>query len=436
MRDHFETSEHQEYLCRLDGRVGPATLMTQVCHRLNGDVDVEALRRAVGRLAEAHPLLRRAFAEHDGYVVLRDGRDRADLEVVEVPDDRAALDWCQAALRRPVDLWAGPCWTVSLARTGTGSSYLLLCAHMALLDHHSLDLLVDDLAVLYGAELGAGTGQPPAAEPIDDVLDRLFELGEEQAEEDLDWWLDTFGRLGPVETGADLTDPFDAAPDGPPPAPGGHLAQAHVPSGGIVPAVRRLRVSPFAAYTAALLGALGGPAATRSFRVAFVVDMRSFLDCERVVGQLSQAAVLRVDVPPGIGFADLSRRVAHQAAESLGHQAVPFERVVVELKRRGVPVHLLAPVSVNYSLLRAIDWPGATAEAIELDSTSALDDTAGLGGYFDQLDGQEQLRIKLYAAASSYSAGRTDELLAETRRCLEIGLASPDQPLAAGTPTA
>lgn len=166
------------------------------------------------------------------------------------------------------------------------------------------------------------------------------------------------------------------------------------------------------------------------------MDMRSFLDCERVVGQLSQAAVLRVDVPPGIGFADLSRRVAHQAAESLGHQAVPFERVVVELKRRGVPVHLLAPVSVNYSLLRAIDWPGATAEAIELDSTSALDDTAGLGGYFDQLDGQEQLRIKLYAAASSYSAGRTDELLAETRRCLEIGLASPDQPLAAGTPTA
>lgn len=219
MRDHFETSEHQEYLCRLDGRVGPATLMTQVCHRLNGDVDVEALRRAVGRLAEAHPLLRRAFAEHDGYVVLRDGRDRADLEVVEVPDDRAALDWCQAALRRPVDLWAGPCWTVSLARTGTGSSYLLLCAHMALLDHHSLDLLVDDLAVLYGAELGAGTGQPPAAEPIDDVLDRLFELGEEQAEEDLDWWLDTFGRLGPVETGADLTDPFDAAPDGPPRPP-------------------------------------------------------------------------------------------------------------------------------------------------------------------------------------------------------------------------
>ncbi|MEU6076194.1 condensation domain-containing protein [Micromonospora sp. NPDC047074] len=434
MRDYFETSEHQEYLCRLDGRVDPAMLTTQACYRLDGDLDVDAVRRAVSLLGEAHSLLRRAFDERDGFVVLRDGGGRADLEVVEVTDDRAAVDWCQAALRRPLDLWSGPCWAVSLARTGTGSAYLLLRAHTALLDHQSLDLLVDDLAVLYRAELDAGAARLPAAEAVDDVLDRLFELGEEQADDDLGWWLDTFSRLDPVETGADLLDPFDASPDAPATALGGHLVEAHLPSGEIVPAIRRLRVSPFAAYTAALLGAVGEPASTRSFRVAFVVDMRSFLDCERVVGQLSQASVLRVDVPAGIGLADLSRRVANQAAESLGHQAVPFERVVVELKRRGVPVHLLAPLSVNFSVLRVVDWPGAEAGVIELDRATGADDT-GLGGYFDQLDGEGRLRIRLSAAAGSHSAGRAAELLAATRRHLEAGLAVPDRPLAATVPT-
>jgi hypothetical protein len=119
--------------------------------RLAGALEVGALEGALGELVRRHEALRTTLRE-------REGRPEQviapfigfSLRVEEVaPGEVAARAAALAA--EPFDLAAGPLFRAALLRAGPAGHLLLLCIHHAVVDGWSMELLLRELAVVYGA---------------------------------------------------------------------------------------------------------------------------------------------------------------------------------------------------------------------------------------------------------------------------------------------
>ncbi|MFD3938565.1 amino acid adenylation domain-containing protein [Streptomyces sp. NPDC058611] len=137
---------------------------------LGGDVDPEALRTAVQRLLDRHPLLRAAFRQHsDGPVVQVIGADVAlpwrftDLTGQDpARQAAAALEVAAAERGRGFDLGAPPLMRAALVRLDAQRSVLLLTMHHIIVDGWSVSLVMRELLDGYrpGAPAAATAADP------------------------------------------------------------------------------------------------------------------------------------------------------------------------------------------------------------------------------------------------------------------------------------
>ncbi|GAA1771573.1 AMP-binding protein [Nonomuraea bangladeshensis] len=123
--------------------------------RVHDPLDLAALRRALADLAARHDALRMTFPG-GGVAEIADGL-APDLERVE--GGTAALT---GALRAAFDARRGPLLRAVVAETPDGGRLLGLAAYPLVCDAWSLDLLVQELGILYGAAYhGRPAGLPP-----------------------------------------------------------------------------------------------------------------------------------------------------------------------------------------------------------------------------------------------------------------------------------
>ncbi|MDX2392694.1 amino acid adenylation domain-containing protein [Streptomyces sp. DK15] len=165
---------------------------------LGGDVDPEALRAAVQRLLDRHPLLRAAFRQHpDGPVVQVIGADVAvpwaftDLSGQDADRQRAAVLETAAAERdRGFDLGAPPLMRAALVRLGAERSLLILTMHHIIVDGWSVSLVMREL--LDGYRPGV-----PAADTAVDPTYRAYTgwLAGREREPARDAWRDALAGL-------------------------------------------------------------------------------------------------------------------------------------------------------------------------------------------------------------------------------------------------
>ncbi|PJT50177.1 non-ribosomal peptide synthetase, partial [Streptomyces albidoflavus] len=142
--------ERMWFLSRMDGAAATYNIPLPVA--LRHPLDLDALRAALGDVADRHESLRTVFGEEDGAIhqrVLPPGTLRPELHVVDCPDEERAAH-VAAAMRRSFDLardsalWAGV--------FGTGDTRtLLLVLHHSAADGWSLRPLADDLGTAYAA---------------------------------------------------------------------------------------------------------------------------------------------------------------------------------------------------------------------------------------------------------------------------------------------
>ncbi|WP_432155201.1 condensation domain-containing protein, partial [Streptomyces tricolor] len=164
--DRIPLSPAQRRLWFLQRLEGPnATYNVPMALRLKGELDLSALREALGDLVERHESLRTVFPEADGtpYQHIRDGdAARPVVEVVEL--DATALD---AALTRAVAHAFELATEIPLRATlfvlGPDEHVLLLLAHHIASDGWSTDPLAHDLSVAYAARRA---GRAPDWEPL------------------------------------------------------------------------------------------------------------------------------------------------------------------------------------------------------------------------------------------------------------------------------
>ncbi|MEV0119910.1 amino acid adenylation domain-containing protein, partial [Streptomyces sp. NPDC050844] len=305
--------------------------------RMEGALDLEALKAALGDVADRHETLRTVFPDADGepwQQVLEGAAGRPALDVR--PADAGRLEeQLAAASGRGFDLSTELPWRVSLLRVAPEESVLLLVVHHIASDGWSMGVLARDLRVAYEARCA---GRTPGWEALpvqyaDYALWQREALGDPGDPESvisgqLAYWRDALAGAPP-----ELALPVDRARRGEPSFQGGSVpvsvdADTHRR---LVAVAARGRATMFMLVHAALSVLLSRMGAGSDIPVGTGIAGRGDAQLEGLSGFFVNTLVLRADLEGDPSFAEVLRRVRETDLAAYAHQDVPFERLVEEL---------------------------------------------------------------------------------------------------------
>ncbi|MFI7118871.1 non-ribosomal peptide synthase/polyketide synthase [Amycolatopsis sp. NPDC049868] len=394
--------------------------------RLRGDLDLEALRAALGDVIGRHEVLRTVFEEHDG------GPYQRVLDAPEIPFavedcDEAGLDARIAELSRtPFDLALEIPVRLRVLRLGEGDQVISLVLHHSATDEWSDRPFLGDLTSAYQARL-AGDSPVWTDLPVqyaDFALwqkDFLTRHGAAQVA----YWAESL-RGAPDE----LTLPLDRPRPLQPTGKGGKVKSPL--SGELSGAVRDLAAkagaSPFMVLQAAVAALLHRTGAGDDIPLGAPIAGRTDAALDDLVGFFVNTLVLRTDLSGEPTFAALLDRVREADLAAFSNGDLPFESVVERLNPPRVPGrNPLFQVMVGYHRQSdAHDVFGLPAEWFEMDTGMAKFDL-----HFTMVDDGATATLMLEYAEDLAGEATAVRLLDRLTSLLEQVTAEPERSVAA-----
>lgn len=317
-------STAQERLWVLDRLDGPdPAYHVPLVVRLRGDTCRDAMARAFGAVCGRHEALRTGFEEHDGVPRQRVHEDLPVLAYQEV--DEAALDaWLTRELRAPFDLAQPPLIRGTLVRVSAAEHVLCIVAHHIVTDGASMEILANELAAFYAADV-RGLPPPVLAEARVAAIDAAaWQRAEADDDAALARAAEPLANMPALTLKRRTADPVVES------LPGQHVSFACAPDlpGRLERLCRDEGVTLFMALLAAFEVVLARAAGQRRFAVGVPVSGRTHPDLHGVVGFLVNTVAIPADVDPRGSFRALLRDVRRRCIEAYAHQSVPFERIV------------------------------------------------------------------------------------------------------------
>lgn len=370
----------QQRLWFLDQLEPDSPLYNVACAvRLRGALDVGVLSQSLDDVVRRHEVLRTRFAERDGEPVQTpDGVDRILVDVEYAPTDAAespeayARRRAREEARRPFDLATGPLVRVHLVRLSVDDHLFVFTAHHIVSDAWSMDVLVRELATLYGA-FSAGRQSPLPDLDIQyadyAVWQRTWLTGQ-TLDTQIGYWVRQLAGLAPLDLPGDRPRP---------------------PVQTFRGATHRFEVERSIAEAVAALGTREGATLFMTLLTAFAsllhrytgqtdlavgspVAGRSRREVEPLIGFFVNTLVLRIDAASDPAFVDLLGQVRETTLEAYAHQDLPFERLVEALQperdRSRSPLFQVMFVLQNAPQTR-IEAPGLALEPESLDAGAA-----------------------------------------------------------------
>ncbi|GGW82893.1 non-ribosomal peptide synthetase/type I polyketide synthase [Streptomyces lomondensis] len=330
--------------------------------RLDGPLDVQALRWALDRVADRHPALRTVFGDTDG-VPYQEIRDRMPLDC-PVEDHTGATE--EEALRsvladdHGLDLASGPLVAARLLRLSPDRHLLFLLAHHIVFDSSSTAVLARDLAAYYRARRGGG----PEPRPLPELP-----AATRPGPASLDFWRHYLGDA------PELTLPTDRPR--PPVRSGAGASLTHALDAELVGGLRtfagRHRATLFMTLTSAIGAVLGRFGGQRDVVIGTAVAARP-AGAEDHVGLFLDTVPLRLDLTGDPDFATLLGRVRASSTAAFEHSGVPFDELVGALNPRRDPGrNPLFQVMVEYENEGGAEFdpPRLTATLLDVPSARA-----------------------------------------------------------------
>ncbi|GIG59728.1 hypothetical protein Lfu02_41000 [Longispora fulva] len=362
------------FLHKLEGPT--ATYHLPFAVRLEGDLDVDALRAAIVDLVARHESLRTVFPEHEGQPrqhVLDPADVVCELYLRDV--DEAALPAALAeASRVGFDLAHDLPVRATLFAVSPGRHVLLLLVHHIVADGWSVGPLAADLSAAYAARLdGVAAQLPPLPAQYADYTRWQGELlGDERdpgslASEQLDYWRKTLAGA-PEE----LALPYDR----PRPAIASHrgaIEEFHLDAdlhAALLRTARQGDATLFMVLQAGLAGLLSRLGAGDDVPIGTAVAGRLDDALDHLVGFFVNTLVLRTDLSGRPSFAGLLDRVREADLAAYAHQDIPFEQLVEAVNpTRSMSRHPLFQVmlTLQNTAPAGFDLPGLAARPEPLD---------------------------------------------------------------------
>jgi amino acid adenylation domain-containing protein len=365
------------FLAQLDERASAAYLIFAGV-RLQGALNVAALRAALDHTVARHEALRTRFASVDGAAVqviaaADEGFVLAEVDLSSHPQPQAHLEHLAAEeARARFDLAHGPLIRGRLLRLAPDDHVLLITMHHIVSDGWSMGVLVNEFSALYAA-FAEGRPDPLPALPVQyadyAVWQRRWITGD-VLQRQLDFWrAHLSGAPALLELPTDRPRP--AVQD----HAGAHLAfelDADL-SAALKDLGRRHGTTLFMTLLAAWAVLLARLSGQSEVVIGTPVANRTRAEVEPLIGFFVNTLALRVDLSANPTVAALLAQVRASTLAAQAHQGLPFDQVVEALK----PMRSLAhsPVfQVMFAWQNApegtLALPGLQLQPVSVASTS------------------------------------------------------------------
>ncbi|MEU7425625.1 amino acid adenylation domain-containing protein [Streptomyces sp. NPDC040750] len=426
--------------------------------RLTGRLDLAAVRAAFRSVVRRHETLRTSFGVDEGSPgqrVLPPEEAEPDVPLVDFTagDERTLSGWLRDQATEPFALDRPPLLRAAVARLADDEHVLALTVHHIVCDGWSLDVLVREFSAAYTrlvTSAGDPEPAPPAARYADFAVRQRRRLDAGELAGDLAYWRERLAGALPT---------LDLPTDRPRPEEPGYRG-SRVRRGLPEPLVARVAefaksrgVTPYmvllAAYGAVLQRCTGEP----DILVGTPIAGRTDLDTEELIGLFVNTLPLRLDLSGDPDFTTLVRRVRSTALGAYAHQALPFEKIVEELRPdRGshlTPLFRTMFVLQN-ATTTALELPGLDVRTVDThNGTSRFDLQLIVGrraeGWTATLEydsdlferGTAERLVDRYVTLLEGAVAAPDTALArlpllsgtERRRVLEVGRRAQDFPV-------
>ncbi|MGC4763892.1 condensation domain-containing protein [Micromonospora sp. DT46] len=308
--------------------------------RMTGELDLPALRGALAAVTDRHDLLRATFAMVDDEVLVRIGPCApVPVPVVDLGATDAATreqrvrQELERAHDELFDLADGPLLRAVLIRCGADEHLLAVTVHHIVFDGGSRPVFWGHLATAYDALRAGKTPDLDPPVPDDEDDEDGFADDPEDPDAALAYWRERLAGLPDL----DLPGVRDRVP--------GALASGRrldVPlDRGVTTALTRLgrsrRATSFMTLLAAYLVLLSVRTGSSDVAVLSPTTGRTSEADESRIGYFVNTVVLRGDLAGNPTFAEVVDRVRELTLGAYAHMAVPFERIVDEVRPARVP---------------------------------------------------------------------------------------------------
>ncbi|WP_157556936.1 non-ribosomal peptide synthetase, partial [Nocardia acidivorans] len=425
------------FLNRFDGASTAYTIPLAL--RLSGELDVAALRAAVGEVVERHETLRTIYPE-----------TAAGPVQVILPTDRAAqpllpIDCTEAELPQRIRAFTGAGFDVTtevpvrlrlfrITDAGPGEYVFVGALHHISADGSSLVPFVRDLMLAYGAHLAGGAPEwsPLTVQYADYALWQRALLGAEDdtesvAAQQLAFWRSTL---------AGLPDQLDLPTDFPRPARqslrGKRIelavdAELHTR---LIRVGRGHGATLFMVVHAAFSALLARLSGTADITVGTPIAGRGEQALDDIIGMFVNTLVLRTEIDAAEPFSTLLDRVRTADIAAFAHADVPFERLVEVLNpARSTARHPLFQVGFSFQNHEraTLELPGLTVAEVDFDNEIAQFDLHLFAvDHYGPTGAPAGMALTLGYATDLFTEATAARFAAALRRMLEAVAAAPD----------
>jgi amino acid adenylation domain-containing protein len=306
--------------------------------RLRGELDLEALKRAINTIVARHESLRTRFDEIDGVpvqVVEEELRIEVELEDLSRFDGIEQQEWVMAVLLQegvePFDLRLGPLLRMKLLKLGEEDHILLRTMHHIVSDGWSEGVFNRELTMLYEAisEGRENPLRPPVVQYADYAIWQREWLERGGLAAGLEYWKEQLAGIPErLELPTDRARPAVQTY-------GAEVCQVRL-SGEQAAGLKRVSRSQGATLYMTMLATfgvlLGRYSGQEEIVVGTPVANRQEGELEEMIGFFVNTLAMRMRVRDEKRLEELLGEVRRVALEAYEHQEVPFERVVEELR--------------------------------------------------------------------------------------------------------
>jgi amino acid adenylation domain-containing protein len=423
------------FLDRMDP--GSAAYVMSWGLRITGELDEDALRRALTEIVRRHEVLRTVFTEDE------EGPAQRILPAAPVDlafEDVSALDAdarearVQAAAAEeagtPMDLETGPIFRARLLRLAPEQHALLFALHHAAGDVWSMGVLVRELSALYDAFRAGGPTPLPElpTQYADYALWQRRRLSGEVLERQVDFWraqLDGAPALLELPT------------DRPRPAVQGSAGATltlRLPAelaAGLRALAQREEATLFMVMLAAFQALLARYSGQSDVVVGSPVAGRTRKEVEGLVGLFVNTLALRTDLSGDPTFRGLVAQVRDRTLGAYEHQEVPFEKVVEALGTERSLAY--APVFQTVFALQNAPGGGGAPGGVRFEGLAREDGeaTAKFDLALHAVERAQGIRLELIYRTELFDAETAQRLLEHYRALLQQAVAHPERRLSA-----
>ncbi|HEX7771878.1 MAG TPA: condensation domain-containing protein, partial [Pyrinomonadaceae bacterium] len=398
--------------------------------RLSGRLELAVLQRTLFEVVRRHEVLRTSFPSMNGNPrqrIVESWQPLLPLIDLSALDQGAGEEVARRLAQRealqPFDLATGPLLRATVLRLSAEDHVLLFTLHHIVSDGWSMGLLVREVAALYKAyqEGQESPLEELAVQYADYAVWQREWLAGEVLEGQLEYWRRQLAGAPPMlELPADRPRPRVQSYRG---AAAGFRLNGEL-TAGLKELSRRSGVTLFMTLLAGFEVLLWRLSGQEDICVGTAIANRTRRETEGLIGFFVNTLVLRVEVNGEMSSRELLGRVREVCLGAYGHQEVPFERLVEELRPERSLNH--SPLfQVAFGLDNApreeLQLPGlklsgmeSENEVVRFDLTLWMTELAG------ELSGRWMYRTELF------DAERVQRMSRQLERLLENMVANPE----------